>query len=328
MSYILDFPIGYGTPEISGEIRQTNADFIVNELLPEGFLQAGEHVVVQIEKSGQNTAYLARRLANFAGVREMDVGYCGLKDRHALTTQWFSVYFGSRPQPDWEKWRLEETRILNVASHSKKLRRGDHQCNAFEITIRQLQKENGQSISDSDLQQRMTAIAESGVPNYFGEQRFGKECHNLQVADAWFSGAKRMKVKAGAMYISAARAYLFNQVLAERVKQGDWAQAINGDLLDDKGQTLGSLFGDGEHKQTGAALDTMAAVEARWPLLVEGLRRNRIAVAQRPMVLKPEGLHWQLEKDTLCVKFKLPVGAFATSVLREIINYRDVSGSR
>ncbi len=324
--FTLDFPYAYGKPNLSGYLRTEDADFVVREMMPENFFQTGEHVCVQIEKTGQNTAFVARRLANFAGVREMDVGYCGLKDRHAITTQWFSVYFGKRPQPDWQRWSLDGTKILQRTTHKSKLRRGDHLGNEFEIVIRKIGsgRAGEMDLVRTEIEARLCKLERFGAPNYFGEQRFGHNFHNLQVASQWFKGEKRMKVSAGAMYISAARAYLFNNLLADRVEEGKWNTVIGGDLTTENGEALGSLFGDGTFPESDQAMQRITQVTDAHPLLAAGLRDNRIRIQHRPFVLQPKRLKWHWENDNLCVSFCLPVGAFATTLLREAIDYTDL----
>jgi tRNA pseudouridine13 synthase len=256
----------------------------------------------------------------------MDVGYCGLKDRHAITTQWFSVYFGKRSQPDWQRWSLEGTKILQSTTHRSKLRRGDHLGNEFKLIVRNISK--GAGVLDDrvkeEIEDRLARLENVGAPNYFGEQRFGHHCNNLRIASEWFSGEKSMKVSAGAMYVSAARAYLFNHLLANRVASCEWDKVIDGDITTENGEVMGSMFGDGVFPESGLALEYVTKVTDAHSLLASGLRNNRIRVQHRPLVLRAKRLKWHWENDNLCVSFCLPVGAFATSFLREVVNYTDL----
>lgn len=311
----LAFPYLLGKPDTEALIREQNADFVVDELMSEEVFGVGEQQCLFVEKDGQNTAYVARRLANYAGVRELDVGYSGLKDRHAVTRQWFSIYYGKRPRWDGANLQLEGVRILKEASSQKKLRRGDHYANRFSLRLTQVRGDK------AACESRVEAIKAKGFPNYFGEQRFGRNCHNLDVAWQWFTGKKRLSVKNGGMYLSAARAYLFNQLLALRIMD----KALNplpGDVVD-KDRLMLSLFGDGTSPEAGVPLDYLEKVMGMFPELALGLAKNRIAIAHRSAVCVPESLQWAWEKDNLCVTFELPAGSFATSLVRELTAYKD-----
>ncbi len=314
----VNWPCAWGLPAATADIRQQNSDFRVEELISDGLFQGGEHQCIQVEKEGQNTAYVARRLANHAGVREMDVGYCGLKDRNAVTTQWFSIYYGKRPRWNPDNLDLDGVRVRQVASFSRKLRRGDHSGNRFRLKLTN-------PVGDkSEVERRLMRVSDNGVPNYFGEQRFGRDGHNLKVAHQWFTGQKRMKVRQGAIYISAARSFLFNCLLAERVANGNWCSPVDGDRVVDAALQL-SLFGDGEPLESGEASGYSRHIEEAHAVFANGLRSNRIAMAYRDAVCKPKSLQWEWEGDNLWIIFELQPGSYATSVLREIATIRDVS---
>ena len=219
-----DWPYGYGVPSGDGQIKCQPDDFFVEEKLsfqPDG---TGEHAFLLIEKVGENTEYVARLLARFAGVRQRDVGFAGLKDRHARTRQWFSVWLPGRDDPDWQMLSSESLNVLQVTRHARKLKRGVLAGNAFRIVIRDWKGDAAR------VDQQLHAIARHGFPNYFGEQRFGHQGRNLERALAMFAGAG-VKREQRAIYLSAARAFLFNLILAERVRSQTWYQALNGDVF-------------------------------------------------------------------------------------------------
>src|SRR5690606_20038353 len=223
MLFPLDFPLAYGPLTAAGQFRFLPEDFQVDEILGYEPSGEGEHVFLHVRKRGENTAWVAQQIARLAGVKEMDVGYCGRKDRHAVTTQWFSVYL---PRPnadlDWTALSCDSVSLLSVARHPLKLRRGEHQCNLFVIRLRNLQGEN-----KVELAQKLDRVLANGVPNYFGEQRFGSGGSNLHQANLLLIERKPMrdKQKRG-LILSAARSYLFNQVLAARVLAGNWQVAL------------------------------------------------------------------------------------------------------
>ncbi|MBL4607671.1 MAG: tRNA pseudouridine(13) synthase TruD [Pseudomonadales bacterium] len=211
------FDTAFGTPDARGVIRSEAAHFQVEEQL--GFEPSGEgeHCFLLIQKTGENTESVARKLARFAGVPARDVSYSGLKDRNAVTTQWFGVHLPKRDVFAWSEINEQNLQVLQQTWHRKKLRRGVHQSNRFKITIAEL---SGQS---DELSHRLERIKASGVPNYFGEQRFGFGGQNLVHAEDLLLQNKKVKQRhLKSMYLSSARSLLFNSVLSERVKQGSW----------------------------------------------------------------------------------------------------------
>jgi len=331
-----DLPYAHGAPGCSGVLRTVPEDFIVEEDLgfaPEG---AGEHLFVQVRKRGANTAWVAGWLAKAAGVRERDIGFAGMKDRQALTTQWFSLPLGRQPEPAWPQH--SDIEILQTARHGRKLRRGALAGNRFVITVRQV---TGDSAA---LAARAEAIRARGVPNYFGEQRFGYQTANLARAADMFAG-RRVKPAQRSLYLSAARSYLFNKVLAARVAQGNWNALLPGEavmlagshsffsaleidevlhnrLVEQDVHPSGPLWGRGENPAMGAAgLLEQQALENeerfRTGLEMAGLKQERRAL--RLMV--PDFVFEQHDDNTVQCRFSLPAGCYATSVLRELIDY-------
>ncbi|MGE6245167.1 tRNA pseudouridine(13) synthase TruD [Psychrobacter proteolyticus] len=248
--------------------KANTTDFIVNELLPLDFTGEGEHLWLHIEKSGMNTAYLAKLLSEWADIPLRDVGYSGLKDRHALTTQWFSLRIPKKQLPPTEFAPVdigenETVTILAQHWHNKKLNRGTHRANQFVITLRDIQfasASDGNNVSPEQLlpakevvEQHLTRIGRNGVPNYFGPQRFGRQGNNVREALSLFarppreprpqpkkSKRKRAPREQNTMELSAARSLIFNEILAARVRNGSWNTGLAGEVFNLDGS--GSIF--------------------------------------------------------------------------------------
>jgi len=206
-----DWPRALGTPEASAQVRACPEDFRVDELRdgePDG---EGEHLLLHIRKRNRNTDEVARALARCAGVRARDVSYCGLKDRVAVTTQWFSVWLPGKSDPDWSPILSEDLELLSQVRTRRKLQRGGLRGNQFTLVLREVQGDR------AALEERLATVVEHGVPNYFGEQRFGREGSNLAAAEAMFGGRRVKDHHRRGLYLSAARSLLFNEVLAARV---------------------------------------------------------------------------------------------------------------
>lgn len=324
----LNFPRSGGDPLGTGVLRREWSDFQVNEVLgfvPEG---EGEHQYLQITKRGINTEWLARQIAAFAGVKDKDIGYCGLKDRHAVTTQWFSVHLPKQPMKDWAAWAAGsglDIDVLHSAFGKRKLRRGQHAGNDFVIRLCDF------AVAEAGLQARLTQIAAQGVPNYFGEQRFGRDGQNLQAVRRWLEqGEPLASVGPKSIILSAARSYIFNKVLAARVLAANWAQVLPGDLAETAATDAspavspptGPLWGRGrpQVRDDTLALEARALADvAHW---LNGLEHCGLQQERRPLVLKPNELSWQYQDGVLTLSFGLTPGQYATTLLREIADWQ------
>ncbi|HET6434509.1 MAG TPA: tRNA pseudouridine(13) synthase TruD, partial [Xanthomonadaceae bacterium] len=198
-------PRAHGEPVLRAVVRSTPEDFRVEEL--DGFAASGsgEHLLLTIEKRGMNTVFAAQRIARWAGVPEAAIGYAGLKDRHAVTTQRFSVHLPGRDPPPLEALEGEGLRVLDATRHARKLPRGALAGNRFGLLLREVEGE------PAAIDARLRAIGARGVPNYFGEQRFGHGAGNVGKALAMFGG-RRVRRDQRAILLSAARSELFNRV--------------------------------------------------------------------------------------------------------------------
>lgn len=311
-----DHPYAHGEPCLQGVMRTFTEDFIVDENLgfePEG---DGEHIYLHLRKRHVNTDWLAQQIAKFAGVKRNDVGFCGLKDRHAETSQWMSVYLPRGPEPDWEELLAQLTgdiKLIRVTRGRRKLRRGGHHSNAFQLIVR-----CQTPVNEVALQERLKRIAQLGVPNYFGEQRFGRQGQNLVAADAWLVGGRKIRDRSQkSMIMSAARSHLFNLVLAQRIRDGSWCSVLDGDVSYD-GFPTGPLWGRGRSAaDLGPAQTERLALEPVQAWL-SGLEHCGLDQERRSMVLMPDNFQWQLTADALRLTFNLLPGQYATALLREI----------
>lgn len=330
-----DWPRAYGGCVGKGCIRSVPEDFIVREILPFEPSGSGEHAFLLLEKKGENTEYVARQLARIAGVRQRDIGVAGLKDRHAVTTQWFSVWLPGQADPDWEALESDTIHIKQCVRHARKLKRGALAGNSFEITVRDWMGDA--AVTEAKLE----LIKAQGLPNYFGEQRFGQQGQNVTKALALFKG-ERCKREQRSIYLSAARSYLFNRILARRILVNNWHQAIAGDILsfDDSHSYFhaaeiddaikrrinagelhptGALWGKGSPEVTHEALalerdELKDCDELTLGLVASGLEMNR-----RALRVFAKDLQWQFSDQQLQLRFTLPAGSYATALLREIV---------
>lgn len=340
---VSDLPAAFGAPVASGVIRVFPEDFQVDEIpLVEADGQ-GEHVLLQVEKRLCNTEWVARQLARLAGVPVSDVSYAGLKDRHAVTRQWFSVRLAGKSEPDWPTEAVDGWRVLSHGRHSRKLRRGALRGNAFQIRVRDLTGDW------AALEARLERIRLDGMPNYFGEQRFGHDGGNLVAAQALFAGrSRRVDRQQRGLYLSAARSLLFNRVLAVRVEQGSWNRLLEGErvMLDGSASSFqaqqideelqgrlqamdvhpsGPLWGRDNPTVSAAAAQLEAEILAGWELWQAGLERAGAEGDRRALRAPVRNLGWVQEDGDLVLRFSLPKGAYATALLRECLDYSEAA---
>ncbi|WP_444945418.1 tRNA pseudouridine(13) synthase TruD [Microbulbifer sp. VTAC004] len=311
----LNWPRALGGAEISADFRTEPEDFVVDELAFPEPCDDGEHVYLHIRKRGANTAWVAKQLAKLAGVRQLDVSYFGLKDRHAVTTQWFSVWLGQKPEADWLQINGDEVSLLQTFRGARKLRRGEHAGNRFKIRLRNIRGDR--QAADKVLEQ-----VREGIPNYFGEQRFGVSGGNLDLARQLAEEEGRCRKSEKAFAMSAARSWLFNQVLAERVNSKSWFECLDGEP---EATPSGPLWGRGRNPTVGIAGELEERVLGEWQPWCNWLEHCGLKQERRPLVLRPEAFRYQWCGDNLELEFALPPGAFATALLREVANLVNVN---
>lgn len=328
-------PQPFGAPVLRAVARTVPEDFQVEELPAFEPSGAGEHLLLEIEKRGLTTSEAAGRLARWAGVAPMAVGYAGLKDRHALTRQRFSVHLPSRVAPALEGLDTSGLRVLSAHWHARKLPRGALAGNRFTLLLREVAGER------EGIERRLTEIATRGIPNYFGEQRFGRDAGNLEAARRMFAG-QRVRREQRSLLLSAARSALFNAVLAERVAAGCWDRGLDGEvwMLDGSHSVFGPepetaelreratrlaihptgpLWGQGTLRGQGQAREFESRAAAALADLCVGLEAAGLRQERRALRVRVADPSWDWPAaDRLRLAFTLPPGCYATSLLASL----------
>jgi len=334
----VDLP--YLTADLAGTggvLRTTDDDFLVDEepaYAPSG---TGDHVFVHVEKRGLTTPMAVAAIAHALGVNDRDIGVAGMKDRRAVTRQWLSL-----PPPVTPEAALAlavpDVQVLAAIRHGHKLRTGHVRANRFRLRVRG---------TDHTAAGRANAILERlarppGAPNWYGEQRFGRDGDNAARGRALLTGGRGRDRKHDRLMISALQSELFNAWLVARVADGLYARVITGDVLHkqpggmftcedaavDEPRLLagelvatGPMFGDKMRRAAGLAGEREDAILAAAGLehdswhavrqIAEGTRRDAsIQVADVAV---------EAEADAIVVAFTLPGGAYATAVMREVM---------
>ena len=310
----------------SVHIKTVPADWRVYEKMDEDFSGSGEHLYFYVEKESLNTADVVARLAQSYGVKKSDIGYAGLKDKHAITRQWFSI-----PTPE-NAWLVDDEQIkcMQTRRHSKKLRRGQHQENYFEIRLRGMQ-----GVSQANL-----VALDSDFANVFGPQRTSGE--NFQQAKAWLDagewgaapraknrrrGGGKQSARRG-WHLSVLRSILFNAVVDKRVEQGNYHKVIDGDVLDD-GRPTGPLWGRGRSASSALAHTIEAEALAPFAEICDALEYAGVSQGRRRLVQQPRNFVFELDGESeALVKFSLLPGAYATTLLADKFRVIDESTIR
>lgn len=336
--YSLDWQYAYGVPQSTAQFKSIPEDFQVNEFFDTSFSGQGEHIVLNIEKKGLTTEEVVKSLARLINKPAKLISYAGLKDRQAISTQWISVHAPGEEIPGIEQLAAPGWRVLECTRHHKKLKPGFLTGNRFIVRLREISK-------PEDLLQRIEQIKQCGVPNYFGEQRFGRDVNNLVRAEAMLVHGRKVQDRfLKGMYCSAARSWVFNLILSQRVHQQNWNTPLSGDVMQLSGSNsifvvdeideelltriqtkdispASPLPGKTKQKVKGEALALIDKVYADWLPWLSGLERIGMEEAWRANILHVDEFKCVIEDRTAELSFLLPAGAYATSVLRELVIY-------
>lgn len=326
-------------PKQTALLKAECADFVVKENLGYSMAGEGEFVAVRVRKTDANTLFVGEKLAQFAGISARNMSYAGLKDRRAVTEQWFSLQMPGKTTPDFGDFQLEGIEILEVTRHNRKIRTGSLDGNYFDILLRN-------AMETDDLKVRLENLSKFGFPNYFTEQRFGRDGHNLTQALRWAKGEIQVKDrKKRSFYLSAARSEVFNLVVSERLKQGVANRVLPNDIVQlsgshswfvaDEKEDLNVLQlrleqGDlqltapliGETAQPACSLEN--DIVQQHQDIVNLMKQERLKPARRPLLMKPKDFNWQFEETGLRLKFYLPAGSYATALVRELVNIEEM----
>ena len=325
----------YGSPLISGLIKQQPRDFEVVEELGFEPTGEGEHLFLEIEKTGLTTAQLVDRIARDYSLHPRAIGYSGLKDKNAVTRQWLSLHLPGKPSPA-RAAAGDGYRVLQARRNRRKLGRGTHRANFFRVTLREV------GALPASTREQMEALRESGMANYFGQQRFGRARDNVEQALAQL-GARRLQPRKRSLLISALRSHLFNQVLSRRIGEGHWDEPLDGDVFMLRGShsifsesptaelrrrfaeldiaATASLYGDGTERLGGEALRIERRVLAENREITACLDRLRVSRQMRALRVAPEAFEYEYDAGArrLRLQLRLPAGSYLTSLLAHFV---------
>ena len=323
-------PRAFGAAPVTGRLRSRPADFVVDERLSFPLSGEGEHLYLRLRKTGQNTRWVARQLARRVGLPHKAVGFAGLKDRHAVASQWFSLHLPGRPDPTPAQLDIDGVEVVEAMRHSGKLRTGALSGNRFRLVVRRIE-------GDRDaLCERLQRLLTQPVPNYFGAQRFGRGQRNLELLCA--PGARPDR-DARSFGLSALRSALFNLWLARRVADGTWDELLCGEIGWDRHdgrythestcaarETLwptGLLLGVGISQSTGDALVAERAFVDEYPETAALLEAFEARTIRRPLCQRLEEFDFDIAGGSLELSFSLARGQFATVAIRELGEFFD-----
>ena len=339
---ITPWPRAWGSPCGSALIRCSPEDFCVSEQLGFELSGDGEHCFLYLQKRQLNSMQLLHRVSDLSGAAQRDIGISGLKDRNAVTRQWFSVGMAGRAEPHWRSLESEgDVQVLAVSRHLRKLRRGVHRANHFTLVLRELL---GERVA---LEQRLQTLRDEGVPNYFGEQRFGRNGSTLEQAQRWMHSGRRISREKRSLYFSALRAYVFNRLLAVGVENGGWNKIQSGDVCllngtrsfftcDEPDDDICSRARRGDihpglplwgRSPSGADLvlnDLQMECLAECHKICGFLEESGLDLAWRSTRMVPDDFSWKFCDDgSLQLNFALGAGSYATALLAEFVQYKE-----
>ena len=338
---MMNLPFAYENQRPSAVIRREINDFRVTETLSFELSGQGEHLFLFIEKQGCNTDWVARELQKHFNLRSQDIGYAGKKDRYSLSKQWFSLHLPGK-EVSLQDLDNDSFKVIESTRHNKKLRKGSIKHNFFKLRLK--------DVSELVTDDKIVELGQNGFPNYFGYQRFGHQGDNLTKADGLLRGQFKVKNRnKRGIYLSAARSFLFNLMLAERVKLKLWDKIVSGDCLslnDSRAYFKSEEVNDELHQRmqcgdihisglmpgrqaSEAQLDSLA-LESRvlepYQAWINGLSESRLDSSRRSFRVIPGDLKLIRESESqVVIQFSLVSGAFATSLLRELFVLTDVS---
>ena len=347
--YIKIFNFSYASqvkPSATAVLKQTPQDFIVEEQIAFPLAGEGEHVWCWVKKINQNSEWVGKQLAKFCGVTNREIGIAGKKDKQAETYQWISIHLPTKDNPkqlpDFSQIDILGVTVLRAVRHSKKLQTGGLSGNQFTLTLKNFKGDKQQ------IEKNLNQIQQQGFPNYFGEQRFGNDFENLTKATAFFNKQIRPKRHQKTMYLSAARSWIFNEILSARIDEKSWNTYHQGDafqlegsqkwFVDDATEGLadrvdekdihptGALVGKGNLATRGDVLRLEEQIINQHPVWKKGLETIGMKQERRALRVIPQNLNWSWQdNETLKLTFALSAGSYATMLVREVLSVNSPS---
>ncbi|RUR23349.1 tRNA pseudouridine(13) synthase TruD [Legionella qingyii] len=338
--YSLDWSYVNGLPKSTSYFKCTAEDFQVNEFFDSPFSGEGEHIVLKIEKTGLTTMEVVKSLAKLVHKPEKSIGYAGLKDRQALTTQWLSIHAPGEQIPEIAQLAAPGWRILECTRHYKKLKPGFLTGNQFIVRLREISNQE-------DLLERIERIKKHGVPNYFGEQRFGRNAGNMLKAEEMLVRGRKVKDRfLRGMYCSAARSWIYNLILSHRVREQCWNKPLPGDVMQLQGSNsifvidhvdnellqriqdkdispASPLPGKSKYKVKDEALQLINKIYLDWQPWLAALEHYGLDEDWRANILHVKQFTCIIKDNLAELSFSLPAGAYATAILRELTLYQN-----
>lgn len=327
-------------PEVGGELGSEPEDFVVEELPLHPPSGTGDHLMVRVRKKGMTTPDMVAELAQASGVAERDIGYAGMKDKHAVTTQWVSLPERTTPADSWTLPPSIE--VVEISRSPKKLRTGQLAANRFRLRLVRVPAgglERAQKICE-----QLLAL---GLPNYFGAQRFGRGSENLARGVEWLEAGAPARGRRTRffrkLYPSVVQAEIFNRYVALRVDAG-LHRLLDGEVVRLEGSASVFVVDDPERElprlaardihQTGPMIGKKMRAPARDALALERAAINSLELSdtaldtlmdevdgtRRDIVVRPSELTLTAEgDDCVIVQFVLPAGSYATQLVRELV---------
>lgn len=331
---------------LTGSLKTEPEDFIVEEIPAYEPCGEGEHLFLWIEKRDVAAEQLVKQVARALDMPARDIGVAGMKDRRAVTRQWISV--PAKLEDRVAQIDTPSIHVLKAIRHANKLRTGHLRGNRFDLRLRDIQSRDDSRDISGFVQETATKIAAHGFPNYYGEQRFGRD------GETWQLGLDLLTRKRTArdipysrrrflfrLALSAVQSELFNQALANRLQDGLLDTVLVGDVMEVvpsggkfvvedataeqtrfdayEVMTTGPMFGPKMRQPTDEPAAREAKILTEAGLTPESFHGfgDELSGTRRPYLIRPGELTATVEDTSLRLQFTLPAGVYATTLLRE-----------
>ena len=329
--YIMDREYLQDGSTIDFDFEQNEKDFIVDEIPHIEHKGKGNFLILRIKKIEITTWDMIAAFAKHLNIPAEKIGYAGLKDKHATTTQYISIE--AKFEKALKKFKHSQIKIIHFTKHTHSIRMGDLAGNRFSINLYGVD-----TVEAGRIEKLSRKSEKNGLPNYFGYQRFGRDKESINQAKEMIKGDTFIEdAKLKKFLISIYQSLFFNEWLRERVllsreKNGGKFMLLEGDIYlssEDKIFTpkkmpqqdfeakkvvpTGLLCGRNVYRARGKAREIEAKYDDEF-LYDKGLRRAAI--------IFPKDIEYKYDKNfnIFNIAFTLPKGSYATVFLENIAN--------